>query len=56
MHTDIQGLPGDRRFSAGKATIYVFVAIMALVYTLPLIVIVLTSLKDIEDVRTGTIA
>jgi glucose/mannose transport system permease protein len=55
MVTDVNGLPGDKRFSLGKTVIYGLALLIALVYALPLFVIVLTSLKDLEDIRTGTI-
>ncbi|MBB4235908.1 carbohydrate ABC transporter permease [Rhizobium esperanzae] len=55
MLIDPEGLPGDKRFTIGKVAIYVCVIAMALVYTLPFIVIVLTSLKDLDDIRTGSI-
>lgn len=55
MVVDPQGLPGEKRFSVGKTAIYAFVLSIALVYALPLLVIVLTSLKDLDDIRTGNI-
>ncbi|TCN22814.1 carbohydrate ABC transporter permease [Sinorhizobium americanum] len=55
MHIDVNGLPGDKRFSFGRMVIYCFVGFVALVYALPLFVIVLTSLKNLDEIRMGTI-
>ncbi|TPK62402.1 carbohydrate ABC transporter permease [Mesorhizobium sp. B2-4-15] len=38
-----------------RVFIYACLAVMAVVYLLPLIVVVLTSLKDLDDIRNGSI-
>lgn len=55
MFVDARGLPGDKRVSIGRIAIYSFVGLAALIYALPLFVIVLTSLKNLDEIRTGTI-
>lgn len=56
MSTNYGGLlPGEKRFSLGKTLILVAMIVAALAFILPLVVILLTSLKSLEDIRVGTI-
>lgn len=43
------------QFNFGRALIYGFLLIMALLYLTPLYVMITTSLKDIEEIRTGNL-
>ncbi|HSG04407.1 MAG TPA: carbohydrate ABC transporter permease [Marinobacterium sp.] len=43
------------QFSAGRALIYAFLLIMALLYLTPLYVMIATSFKDIEEIRSGNL-
>ena len=43
------------QFNLGRALIYGFLLIMALLYLTPLYVMITTSFKDIEEIRTGNL-
>ena len=43
------------RFSLGRALIYGFLLVMALLYLTPLYVMLTTSFKDIEEIRSGNL-
>ena len=55
MFTNVEGLPGDKRYSIGRIAIYTAAVAVAIIYISPLIVIVLTSLKTLDEIRTGTL-
>ena len=44
---------GNLQFSAGRMVIYVCLVVFALLYLMPLYVMITTSLKDIEEIRQG---
>jgi glucose/mannose transport system permease protein len=47
--------PPKRMISAGRIGIYTFLAISALFFALPLIVMLITSFKTMEEIRSGSI-
>jgi len=48
--------PRPRRVTAGRVGLYVFLATAALFFLLPLWIMVMTSLKPMEEIRLGNIA
>ena len=46
---------GNFQFSAGRVAIYVCLLIFAVLYLMPLYVMITTSLKDIEEIRQGNL-
>jgi len=46
---------GNLKFSAGRMAIYVCLVVFALLYLMPLYVMITTSLKDIEEIRQGNL-
>ncbi len=50
-----QGAPPPRRLTAGRIGVYAFLVISALFFLLPLWIMVVTSLKPMEEIRLGNI-
>ena len=46
---------GNLKFSAGRIAIYVCLLVFAVLYLMPLYVMITTSLKDIEEIRQGNL-
>ena len=46
---------GNFQFSAGRVAIYVCLLVFAVLYLMPLYVMITTSLKDIEEIRQGNL-
>ena len=46
---------GNLKFSAGRTAIYVCLLVFAILYLMPLYVMITTSLKDIEEIRQGNL-
>jgi len=46
---------GNSQFSAGRIAIYVCLLVFAVLYLMPLYVMITTSLKDIEEIRQGNL-
>jgi glucose/mannose transport system permease protein len=46
---------GNLKFSAGRTAIYVCLLVFAVLYLMPLYVMITTSLKDIEEIRQGNL-
>ena len=46
---------GNLQFSAGRIAIYVCLLVFAVLYLMPLYVMITTSLKDIEEIRQGNL-
>ncbi len=47
--------PRPRRFDAGRLGLYAFLAVAALFFAMPLYVMLVTSLKSMDEIRTGSI-